>query len=94
MTAAETDIRIGAVWRSPQALTLIQTGKVSNFAVVLVGTEHWEGQLDWLRAQLLGQSRIGPLDLALLHLTDDPDEVCDIVTSGHAAQVAALEARP
>ena len=76
-----------------EALTLIQTGKISNFPVVLVGTEHWDGLLDWLRARLLDRSRVGPGDLALLHLTDDPDEVCEIVTSGHAAQVAALARR-
>ncbi|MCZ7537203.1 MAG: TIGR00730 family Rossman fold protein [Acidimicrobiia bacterium] len=75
-----------------EALTLIQTGKISNFPVVLVGTDHWAGLLDWLRTRLLDQSRVGTDDLALLHLTDDPAEVCDIVTSGHAAQLAALKA--
>ena len=60
--------------------------------MVLVGTDHWAGLLDWLRTRLLDQSRVGTDDLALLHLTDDPAEVCDIVTSGHAAQLAALKA--
>jgi uncharacterized protein (TIGR00730 family) len=73
-----------------EALTLIQTGKVSNFPVVLVGTDHWTGLHDWLRARLLDHGRIAELDLDLLHVTDDPDTVVDIVTRGHQAQLAAL----
>ena len=75
-----------------EALTLIQTGKVSDFPVVLVGTEHWSGLLDWLHARVLAPGRIDVDDLALLHLTDDPDEVCRIVTSGHAAQSGVVDA--
>ena len=74
-----------------EALTLIQTHKITNFPVVLVGADHWAGLVDWLRARLLAPGRVDPIDLALLHVTDDPDEVCDIVTRGHAAQLAALE---
>ena len=85
--------RGSASGRSSRPSPLIQTGKISNFPVVLVGTEHWEGLLDWLRTRLLDRSRVGNDDLALLHLTDDPAEVRDIVTSGHAAQVAALATR-
>jgi len=73
-----------------EALTLIQTGKIRNFPVVLVGTEHWAGLVEWLRRQLLARGRVNALDLALLHVTDDPREVCDIVTTGHDAQLAAL----
>lgn len=74
-----------------EALTLIQTGKITNFPVVLVDTEHWAGLVDWLRTRLLATGRVGSADLALLHTTDDPDEVCEIMTSGHAAQLAVLE---
>lgn len=78
-----------------EALTLIQTGKISNFPVVLVGTDHWSGLHDWLRARLLDRGRIAQLDLDLLHVTDDPDAVVDIVTRGHETQLAALGlARP
>jgi uncharacterized protein (TIGR00730 family) len=73
-----------------EALTLIQTGKISNFPVVLVGTDHWSGLHDWLRSRLLDHGRIAQLDLDLLHVTDDPDTVVDIVTRGHQAQLAAL----
>lgn len=74
-----------------EALTLIQTGKITNFPVVLVGTEHWSGLVDWLRARLLAAGRVDPIDVALLHVTDDPDEVCEIVTRGHAAQLETIE---
>jgi len=74
-----------------EALTLIQTGKIVNFPVVLVGTEHWGGLADWLRAQLLERGRIAERDLVLLHVTDDPDEVVRIVGHCHALQLAALE---
>ena len=73
-----------------EALTLIQTGKITNFPVILVGTDHWGGLVEWLRARLVDFGRIAEHDLALLHVTDDPHTVVDIVTYGHAAQLAAL----
>ena len=74
-----------------EALTLIQTGKITNFPVVLVGTDHWSGLIDWLRTRLLVPGRVDPIDLTLLHVTDDADEVSEIVTRGHAAQLAIVE---
>jgi hypothetical protein len=62
-----------------EALTLIQTGKVRHFPVVLVGTPHWAGLLEWARGTLLAGGAISEDDLALLQLTDDPDEVVRII---------------
>ena len=62
-----------------EALTLIQTGKVRDFPVVLVGTSYWQGLIDWMRKVQLPAGAIAPSDLELLRLTDDPDEVCRIV---------------
>jgi hypothetical protein len=62
-----------------EALTLIQTRKVRNFPVVLVGTDYWAGLLGWIRGTLLARGAIDEADLALLQLTDDPDEVVRIV---------------
>jgi uncharacterized protein (TIGR00730 family) len=62
-----------------EALTLIQTGKIKHFPVVLVGTEYWSGLLAWMRDVQLPAGAIAPADLDLLQLTDDPDEVCRIV---------------
>jgi uncharacterized protein (TIGR00730 family) len=62
-----------------ESLTLIQTGKVRDFPVVLVGREYWQGMLDWLRNVQLPAGALSEHDLDLLKLTDDPDEVCDII---------------
>ncbi len=62
-----------------EALTLIQTGKVSSFPVVLVGTSYWKGLVDWLRDTMARERKINPEDLKLFHLTDDPQEVLRII---------------
>ena len=62
-----------------EALTLIQTGKVRDFPVVLVGTAYWKGLLDWMRDVQLPAGAIAESDLHLLQLTDDADEVVRIV---------------
>ena len=62
-----------------EALTLIQTGKVRNFPVILVGTAYWGGLIEWMRTELLPAGAIAAADLELLKLTDDPDEACRIV---------------
>jgi uncharacterized protein (TIGR00730 family) len=62
-----------------EALTLIQTGKVRDFPVVLVGTEYWRGMLAWMHDVQLPAGAVGESDLALLKVTDDPDEVVAIV---------------
>jgi len=54
-----------------EALTLIQTGKVLNFPVVLVGSDYWAELLDWTRDELLADRLISPEDIDLLHVTDD-----------------------
>ena len=71
-----------------EALTLIQTGKVRHFPVVLVGTSYWAGLLGWIRDTVLAQSKIDEADLGLLQLTDDPDEVVRIVRAFSAAEEA------
>jgi hypothetical protein len=62
-----------------EALTLIQTGKIRHFPVVLVGTEYWAGLLAWARETLMADGTVSEADLALLTVTDDPDEVCRVV---------------
>jgi uncharacterized protein (TIGR00730 family) len=62
-----------------EALTLIQTGKVRHFPVVLVGRAYWAGLLDWIRDSLLAANNIVEADLELLQVTEDPDEVVRIV---------------
>jgi uncharacterized protein (TIGR00730 family) len=64
-----------------EALTLIQTGKIRYFPVVLVGTDYWSGLIDWIRERLLAEGKISPEDLELLSVTDDPIEVRDRLMS-------------
>jgi uncharacterized protein (TIGR00730 family) len=56
-----------------EALTLIQTGKISHFPVVLFGRAYWAGLYDWLRDCVLENGKIGPADLKLLQITDEPE---------------------
>ena len=64
-----------------EALTLVQTRKVTQFPVILVGVDYWRGLIDWLRASLQGTGRIGPHDLDLLTVTDDVEEVIAAVNA-------------
>jgi uncharacterized protein (TIGR00730 family) len=67
-----------------EALTLIQTGKVRHFPIVLVGRAYWAGLIDWIRGTLLANGAITDGDIDLFSLTDDPDEVVDIIRAHHA----------
>jgi uncharacterized protein (TIGR00730 family) len=71
-----------------EALTLIQTGKVREFPVVLVGTHHWGPLVHWLRETLCAQGMVSPEDLELLVCCDDPDEVVERVARAAEAQGA------
>ncbi|TMG21518.1 MAG: TIGR00730 family Rossman fold protein [Chloroflexi bacterium] len=62
-----------------ESLTLIQTGKIRHFPVVMVGTTYWQGLIDWMREVQLKAGAIADADLSLLRLTDDPDEVVSII---------------
>ena len=67
-----------------EALTLIQTGKVRHFPIILVGRAYWSGLLDWIRGTLLAQGAIADGDLELFQITDDPDEVVGIIRAHRA----------
>ena len=64
-----------------ESLTLIQTDKVLDFPVVLVGSGYWSGLLDWMRERMLGEGKVSPGDLDLLSVTDEPDEVLRILSA-------------
>jgi uncharacterized protein (TIGR00730 family) len=68
-----------------EALTLIQTKKIRNFPVVLVGTRYWSGLLNWMRDVVLPEGKIGDQDLRLFHITDSPEEVVRILTNSQSA---------
>jgi uncharacterized protein (TIGR00730 family) len=62
-----------------EALTLIQTGKISNFPVILFGSDYWAGLLEWLRNTVQAAGKISPADLDLLQVTDSPEQVRQLV---------------
>jgi len=62
-----------------EAVTLVQTRKVTSFPIVLMGTDYWGGLFDWLRGAVLEAGTVSARDIDLLHLTDDVDEAVRIV---------------
>ncbi len=72
-----------------EALTLIQTGKITEFPVVLVGSSYWRGLLDWVGERMLDEGNISPGDLDLLTVTDEPAEVRDVLMSAAHRQARA-----
>jgi uncharacterized protein (TIGR00730 family) len=71
-----------------EALTLIQTGKIEHFPVVLVGTEFFGGFVDWIRARLLAEGMIAAADVDLIQVTDDPKEAIEIIRAAAGRKVA------
>jgi uncharacterized protein (TIGR00730 family) len=72
-----------------EAVTLIQTGKISQFPVILFGRHYWAGLFRWLQTRVAGEKKINEGDVDLMHLTDDPAEAVELVAQAYAAQVAA-----
>ena len=72
-----------------EALTLIQTGKIEHFPVVLVGSEFFAPFLEWIKATLVGQGMIAPEDLDLIQVTDEPQRVVEIVREATKRRDAA-----
>ena len=58
-----------------EALTLIQTKRVKSFPLILMGSEYWQGLLDWLKNSMLHKSMILPSDYEMIQIIDDPEEV-------------------
>jgi uncharacterized protein (TIGR00730 family) len=77
-----------------EALTLIQTGKVLNFPVVLYDTDYWGELLDWIKGELLADGMISPEDLDLLYATDDPIEAAEDVIECYETRCAEVPAEP
>ena len=69
-----------------EAVTLIQTGKIYQFPVILMGRHYWAGLLRWLNTRVLVEKKIAPGDLDLLFLTDDPEEAAQAVITAFNAK--------
>jgi uncharacterized protein (TIGR00730 family) len=68
-----------------EALTLIQTGKIYQFPVILFGRHYWAGLIRWLQTRVLTERKISPGDLDLILLTDDPREAANAVIQAYEA---------
>jgi uncharacterized protein (TIGR00730 family) len=71
-----------------EALTLVQTRKVTRFPVILFGTEYWSGLVDWIRGTLVASGTIHEADLDLFVVTDDVAEVVSTIQAAEAARQA------
>jgi uncharacterized protein (TIGR00730 family) len=66
-----------------EALTLVATGKITKFPVVLVGRDYWSGLLTWLKDTMLARGNIGPAEFSLITIADDPEEVVTVIREAH-----------
>jgi uncharacterized protein (TIGR00730 family) len=73
-----------------EALTLIQTKKIRGFPVVLVGKEYWQGMIDWLRKTVLAHGNISADEIDLMHIVDEPEEVCAIINKRYKDRVSGI----
>ena len=73
-----------------EALTLIQTGKVLHFPVVLYDSAYWGDLIGWVRERLLTDAMISHADVALLHVTDDPDDAVEVILDCYETRCAEV----
>jgi uncharacterized protein (TIGR00730 family) len=76
-----------------EAITLIQTGKIYQFPVILFGRAYWAGLVRWLQSKVLVERKISPGDLDLLIMTDDPREVVQTISQTYPAELRIVERR-
>jgi TIGR00730 family protein len=65
-----------------EALTLVQTGKIKNFPIILYSRPYWQGLLDWVKGTLLAEGKVSPPDIDLLQIADSPTEARDLTLAG------------
>lgn len=83
---------MGTIDEMSEAITLIQTGKLYDFPVILVGTEYWKGFLDWIQRTLVTEGAVGARDLDFVQVTDAPEDVLAIIRK--TTQGLDLKLRP
>ncbi len=76
-----------------EALTLIQTGKVHDFPIVLFGSRYWSGMLEWLEGTMAAEGKILPSDLRLMYATDDPVDAAEHIVRRRRQPRAAPKSR-
>ena len=76
-----------------ESLTLIQTGKIRRFPVVLMGTEYWGDLLAWMRTKMVEHGTISKSDLDLFHVTDDPADAASFIIKSHKDSIRTVDER-
>ena len=74
-----------------ESLTLIQTGKIRHFPVVLIGKEYWGGLLDWIRQTVVARGAVAPADMELIQVTDDMRQACRMLTQDFSKRAAEAD---
>jgi len=64
-----------------EAVTLIQTERIKSFPVIMVGSDYWQGLLDWIKDRMLAEKTISPDDIDILQIIDEPEEIVKAVTN-------------
>jgi uncharacterized protein (TIGR00730 family) len=77
-----------------EALTLIQTGKIKHFPVVLFGRAYWQGLFDWMKNTMAAEHKIEPTDLELFTITDDPEVAVAALVTARTELLAAASDHP
>jgi uncharacterized protein (TIGR00730 family) len=77
-----------------ESLTLIQTGKVLHFPVVLFDSGYWSPMLDWIRSRTLAEEMVSQEDLELLHVTDDAEDAVATIVDCYERRCASMPAEP
>jgi uncharacterized protein (TIGR00730 family) len=67
-----------------EALTLVATGKITRFPIVLVGSDYWGGLVTWLREKVLAAGNVHAEELELFTVVDEPEEAVKVITKAHA----------
>ena len=83
---------MGTLDELSEAMTLIQTGKLYDFPVILMGSEYWQGLMDWIHGSLIKNGAVSQDDLNFVHITDDPEEAMRIIRT--TTQGLGLQLRP
>ena len=77
-----------------EALTLIQTGKVLHFPVILFDSDYWAEMVEWIHEELLADGMVSPEDIQLLHVTDDHEDAVEVVLECYRRACAEVPAAP
>ena len=74
-----------------EALTLMQTGKIRRFPIIMFGKDYWDGLIKWMKDTLIPAGTISKEDMNLFCITDDPEEVIRIIEESYEKQHAAIQ---